>query len=577
MLRSTVFFLSIPLFVAPVVAQVPFTEFVVFGDSLSDNGNLYVGSSLIGDPTPGPPDYATGEYTDGTNSVPSTTAPLGLWIEQLANKMGLAVPQPFAKGTGGLNYAVAGAQTGHDSTYTLGSFTAIPWTTDQLDLFMQQNPKPPVNALYVFWCGANDILNNPSTASTAATTAVSNIQANINTLAAAGAQYFLWVNLPPLGEIPESINTSNSASLDAATVTFNTAWSNAITQLKSAHPGITIIPIDSYALFEFLIQNPPLYGFANVTQPAQGQASVNPNTYLFWDKLHPTTVGHDNVASVAYNAIQSSFGGPKYTCTNAYAPVIAGVDSASQFGAYSYFAPGSYLEIRGSNLADPADPRITSGGGLWASTDFNGLNAPTELDGISVSIDGKSAFVSYISPVQINVQAPQDTATGSVAITVTNCKATSSKFTFMEKTLAPGLLAPASFDIGGKQYMAATFASDANVTYVLNTSAGAGLGITSRPAKPGDLIIAYGVGFGPVTPAISPGVIEEQSNTLANPVTISFGSTNASVSFQGLAGSFVGLYEFYITVPAGLASGDYAINVTQNGVALQQQLYLTVN
>jgi len=576
MLRSTVFFLSMLLFVTPVFTQVPFTEFVVFGDSLSDNGNLYVGTSLLGDPTPGPPKYTTGEYTDGTDSVPSTTAPLGLWIEQLANKMGLAVPQPFAKGTGGLNYAVGGAQTGHDPTYTLGSETAIPWTTDQLDLFMKQNPKPPVNALYVFWCGANDILNNASTPSTAASTAVSNIQANINTLAAAGAQYFLWVDMPPLGEIPESNNTSNRASLDAASVTFNTAWSSAITQLKSAHPGITIIPIDSYALLELLIQNPSLYGFANVTQPAQGQASVNPNTYLFWDQLHPTTVGHDNVASVAYNAIQSSFGGPKYTCTNTFAPVITSVDSASQFGAYSYFAPGSYLEIKGSNLADPTDPRVTNDG-QWASTDFNGLNAPTVLDGISVSIDGKPAFVSYISPEQINVQAPQDTATGSIAITVTNCKAASSQFTFTEKMLAPGLLAPPSFDIGGKQYMLATFASDTNVTYVLNTSAGASLGVGSSPAKPGDVIIAYGVGFGPVTPATFPGVIEEENNTLANPVTISFGSTNANVSFQGLAGGFVGLYEFYITVPAGLAGGDYPINVTQNGVALPQTLYLTVN
>src|SRR5580658_1279086 len=105
--RSALFFLSVPL-----LAQVPFNEFVVFGDSLSDNGNLYVGTTLLGDPTPDPPLYATGEYTDGTNSVPATTGPLGLWIEQLAQKMNLPVPQPFAKGTGGTNYAVAGALTG---------------------------------------------------------------------------------------------------------------------------------------------------------------------------------------------------------------------------------------------------------------------------------------------------------------------------------------------------------------------------------------------------------------------------------------------------------------------------------
>jgi uncharacterized protein (TIGR03437 family) len=111
----------------------------------------------------------------------------------------------------------------------------------------------------------------------------------------------------------------------------------------------------------------------------------------------------------------------------------------------------------------------------------------------------------------------------------------------------------------------------------LNTSTGASFGLNSRPAKPGDLIIAYGIGFGDVTPTIAPGVIVEQSNTLVNPVTISFGSTSATIAYQGLAGNFVGLYEFYITVPQGLANGDYRINVQQNGVAVPQTAYLTVH
>ncbi len=61
-----------------------------------------------------------------------------------------------------------------------------------------------------------------------------------------------------------------------------------------------------------------------------------------------------------------------------------------------------------------------------------------------------------------------------------------------------------------------------------------------------------------------------------NPVTFSFGAAPATVSYDGLAASFVGLYEFYITVPSGLAGGDYQINVTQNGTALPQIMYLTV-
>ena len=111
----------------------------------------------------------------------------------------------------------------------------------------------------------------------------------------------------------------------------------------------------------------------------------------------------------------------------------------------------------------------------------------------------------------------------------------------------------------------------------MDTNTGAAFGLNSRPAKPGDLIIAYGIGFGDVNPSILPGVLVGQSNTLVNPITLSFGSTAANLTYSGLAGNFVGLYEFYITVPSGLANGDYQINVTQNGIALPQTIYLTVH
>jgi uncharacterized protein (TIGR03437 family) len=268
---------------------------------------------------------------------------------------------------------------------------------------------------------------------------------------------------------------------------------------------------------------------------------------------------------------------PPLGCTNTAAPVITAVSSASAYGAYPYFAPGSWLEIKGTNLADPADPRLAFAlnPGQWTANDFTGVNAPTSLDLIRASVNGKPASVWYLSPGQINVQAPQDAATGKVAITVTNCKGTSAEFLFGEQALAPGLLAPPNYAANGTQYLVATFASDG--AYVLDTSTGAAFGLNSRPAKAGDLILAYGVGFGDVTPAILPGVVVQQSNALSSPVTFSFGAANAQVSYAGLAGNFVGLYEFYITVPPGLANGDYQINVKQNGIALPQTMYLTVH
>ena len=281
----------------------------------------------------------------------------------------------------------------------------------------------------------------------------------------------------------------------------------------------------------------------------------------------------DHVSTAQYTM---TAGAPPFTCTNTTTPVITFVDSASGYGGYSYFASGTWLEIKGTNLADPADPRLSAATnpGQWTSADFSGSNAPTTLDGISVSINGKPAYVWYLSTGQLNVQAPEDTATGNVSITVTNCKATSAPFTFARKALAPGFLAPTNYVANGTQYMVATFNSDG--AYVLNTATGASFGLNSRPAKPGDLIIAYGIGFGDVTPTIQPGLIVGAANILVNPVTISFGSTNASIAYQGLAGGFVGLYEFYFTVP-NVANGDYQINVTQNGTAIPQKMSLTVH
>lgn len=85
------------------------------------------------------------------------------------------------------------------------------------------------------------------------------------------------------------------------------------------------------------------------------------------------------------------------------------------------------------------------------------------------------------------------------------------------------------------------------------------------------------MGFGDVYPSIPPGVIVQQSNVVAFEVTVSFGSTPAKLDYAGLAGNFIGLYEFYIHVPLGLADGDYQINVTQSGNPVPQTMYLTVH
>jgi len=316
------------------------------------------------------------------------------------------------------------------------------------------------------------------------------------------------------------------------------------------------------------------HAYVTTSSPETG---IGNGSVTIIDTSSNTVVGTVGVQSNPYGLAFKSGTTTGNVCTNTAPPVVSSIDSASAYGAYPYFSSGSWLEIKGTNLADPADPRLTASTnpGQWTTADFTGSNAPTVLDGISVSINSKPAYVWYLSTGQLNVQAPEDSASGSVSITVTNCNATSTAVSFPRHALAPGFLAPSNYTANGTQYAVATFQSDG--AYVLNAATGALFGLTSRPAKPGDVIILYGIGFGDVSPSILPGVIAEASSTLVNPVTISFGSANAAISYQGLAGGFVGLYEFYVTVPSGLANGDYQLNVAQNKTIVPQTIYLTVH
>jgi uncharacterized protein (TIGR03437 family) len=236
--------------------------------------------------------------------------------------------------------------------------------------------------------------------------------------------------------------------------------------------------------------------------------------------------------------------------------------SLEDFGKFSTFAAGSWLEIKGTGLATTTRQ--------WLGSDFSGVNAPTSLDGVRVSINNKDAFVYYISPTQIDVQAPADTATGPVAIRVTNPSGQSGTMNMQKVPLAPGLLAPAKFNVNGKLYLAALYQDGA--TFVGN--AGLVPGANFRPAKPGDQITTYGVGFGDVTPAVAPGVTVTQQNTLVNSFSLKFDQTEANVSYKGLAPQAIGLYQFNFTVP-DVPAGDHQINVTLGGQAVAQTLYLT--
>ena len=248
-------------------------------------------------------------------------------------------------------------------------------------------------------------------------------------------------------------------------------------------------------------------------------------------------------------------------------PSIGSVVSASSYGGFPIVSPASFVEIYGSNLAFD-----TRG---WTNTDFTGNQAPTSLDGVDASIAGQKAFVNYIvaNPGQVNVQLPSNIPTGAQQITVTNKNGTSAPFNVTVNATAPGLLAPTSFKIGGKQYVVAFLAD--NVTYVL--PAGAIAGIPSRPAKPGETIVMYGNGFGPVTPNIPAGELVQQDSQLTLPLEVMFGDTLAQLAYFGLSPGLVGVYQFNVVVPTISNNDLVPLSFKLGGVAGTQFLYTAVH
>jgi uncharacterized protein (TIGR03437 family) len=172
----------------------------------------------------------------------------------------------------------------------------------------------------------------------------------------------------------------------------------------------------------------------------------------------------------------------------------------------------------------------------------------------------------------VNVQAPSGIASGSQQMVVTTSAGVGSAYSLTVNAAEPGLLAPASFKVGGNQYVAALFPDYS--TFAVPT--GAISGVTSRAAKPGDTLIVYGVGFGDVTPNIPAGQTVEEANSLAAPFHIYFGNTEATVAYDGLAPGYLGLYQFNVVAPAVTASDPAPLTFTLNGTPGAQTLFIAV-
>jgi uncharacterized protein (TIGR03437 family) len=231
-----------------------------------------------------------------------------------------------------------------------------------------------------------------------------------------------------------------------------------------------------------------------------------------------------------------------------------GVVNAASF--LTGISSGSWFTVRGVNLAPTTR--------TWSASDFNGDRLPTSLDGVRVLVNGKPAYVYYISPMQINALAPEDTASGAVPIEIDNNGRRSLFEITLRRTRAPGLfMMPAPV-----ARLAATTLPDGTLVAPAETFPG----VVTRVAKAGEAISLYATGLGATNPAYPEGRLFGQPLPIATP-SVTIGGRPAKVLYAGLISP--GLYQINVEVPE-LPAGEHEIVVSAQGIRTQQRAMLLV-
>ena len=230
------------------------------------------------------------------------------------------------------------------------------------------------------------------------------------------------------------------------------------------------------------------------------------------------------------------------------APTITSVNTA---GGFPDIAQNDWIEIKGTSLAPP---NIGSNGMAWGSApEFAAGKMPTQLGNVSVKVNGRPAYMYFISETQINVLTPLDSAQGPVSIVVTNETNTTAPFTANMRIVAPSLLL-----FGASKSAVATHANGS----LLGPTSMSVPGYPFTPAQPGETIVLYAVGFGLPTTALVDGSASQSGALPALPV-IQIGGASATVQFAGVISP--GLYQFNVVVPPTAAIGDNPLIATYGG------------
>ena len=263
-----------------------YNRLVVFGDSLSDNGNLYLASGRTQPPSP---PYFQGRFSNGP---------------VFTERLGFAAANFNGPVTGSINLAYGGSRTDNNVAFP-------PGMRQQLTTYLGRGGVFGAGDLVSVLGGANNIFQAIPIAGVTATplaainptltAAVADMNFLVNDIASRGAGTILVTNLPRLGITPQFRTSPASALADYAGSTFNSGLQSALITTAASRTSTNIILFDLAKVSDVLAGSPGRFGLTNVTEACFNGVTVcaNPDSYLYFDGVHPTSAGHRLIASLS--------------------------------------------------------------------------------------------------------------------------------------------------------------------------------------------------------------------------------------------------------------------------------------
>lgn len=267
-----------------VASAQTYDRLVVFGDSLSDNGNLY---GATGGTTPASPPYWQGRFSDGRT---------------FAEQLGFNAANFNGPVTGSINMAFGGARTDSEASplgmqRQLATYVARGGVFGRGDLVSVLGG---ANNIFQGLPAAGASTNPTGTIGATSRSAAMDVAGLVNSVAQAGAGTIVVTNLPRLSVTPQFRNTPAAPLADFAVTSFNSALYNNLAAVAAANAGANIIQVDLFTAGDALAADPGAFGISNATAACFNGVTVcsNPGEYFYFDGVHPTTKGHSIIAAL---------------------------------------------------------------------------------------------------------------------------------------------------------------------------------------------------------------------------------------------------------------------------------------